>query len=72
MLKLQKKLKLLGVKIETTGIHDRQSVRAFIAFQRKHNLTQSGMPDIATKQLIEQLTCREKLKAFRHTIKRVA
>lgn len=72
MLKLQKKLKSLDIKIETTGMHDRQSVQAFIKFQRKHNLTESGMPDLSTKQLIEQLTCRDKLKVFRHNIKRVA
>lgn len=54
MIALQRKLKILGYRIDLTGIHDKQSVSAFLKFQRRNGLTESGMPDMETKGLIEQ------------------
>lgn len=54
LIALQRKLKGIGYRIDLTGIHDKQSVSAFLKFQRRNGLVESGMPDMETKGLIEQ------------------
>jgi N-acetyl-anhydromuramyl-L-alanine amidase AmpD len=53
LIALQRKLKTLGYRVYLTGIHDKQSVAAFLKFQRRNGLAESGMPDMETKELIE-------------------